>query len=325
VRHRQQFGRLLAAAALVAAAVGIGTPTPAFAAGCSSASGVTVVVDFNQLGGGVSSGCVAGGGGQKASALFPSAGQPLTYAQRQPGFVCRVSGVPAEDPCINTSPANAYWGLWWTDGTGGGWVYSSLGASSLTIPDGGYVAFSWDESGGDATPSYTPAAHASPTPTPSAEPSQPAPGGASGGSGSSGSGNNGSGGSSNGGSGTNQGSGGSTGPTDQPTSSTGPSESSSAPSASASASPTGKPGRPGKGGQGGKPSASGDPSASSAPSAAPGDEASGDATMSEEPVSPTAADTSADGLPGWVAPALIVVLFAVAGSVFLLRRRQTGP
>ncbi|WP_309650399.1 hypothetical protein [Nocardioides sp.] len=320
MRRHHAPGRFLAAAALVAAAVGVGTPAPAVAAGCSSASGVTVVVDFNQLGGGVSSGCVSGGGGQKASALFPSAGHPLTYAQRQPGFVCRVSGVPAEDPCINTSPASAYWGLWWTDGEGGAWVYSSLGASSLTIPDGGYVAFSWDESGGDAEPSYTPAAHAEPSPTPAptptAEPSQP-PAGDGGGGGTGG--------------GT---SGGSTGSASGPAPTGAPASGSTSPgasSASPSASPTGEPdepGEPGEPGESGTPTASGDPSTSTAPSASPSDDPADESTdvpFSDDPVSPTAADADDDGLPAYVAPALIVVLFTVAGVVFLLRRRQTGP
>ena len=33
----------------------------------------------------------------------------LSYAQRQPGFVCRVAGKPgtAQESCVNASPANA--------------------------------------------------------------------------------------------------------------------------------------------------------------------------------------------------------------------------
>ncbi|SFH75385.1 hypothetical protein SAMN05216561_102120 [Nocardioides psychrotolerans] len=303
----------------MAAAVGVGTPAPAVAAGCSSASGVTVVVDFNQLGGGVASGCISGGGGQKASALFPSAGHPLTYAQRQPGFVCRVSGVPAEDPCVNTSAANAYWGLWWTDGKGGDWVYSSLGAASLTIPDGGYVGFSWDESGGDAKPSFTPAPHPAPsptpTPTPTAQPSQPAPGGGSG----SGGGQDADFGSTEGGQGSD---GGPASSTPQPTEPVDAADDpASDPSGDPSPSATAAPGRPSPPG---KPGASADPSASATPAASPSDEATG-APYSDDPVSPTAATTSDDGLPAWVAPALIVLVFASAGGVFLQRRRQTGP
>ena len=54
-------------------------------------------------------------------------GFSLTYVQRQPGFVCRINGAPASDPCVNTPPADAYWGLWWSDGKSGSWTYSSVG------------------------------------------------------------------------------------------------------------------------------------------------------------------------------------------------------
>ena len=57
----------LAAAVLVAAAAGLGVSAPAQAASCSSAHGVSVVVDFHQLGGGVQSACDAGGGGKTAT------------------------------------------------------------------------------------------------------------------------------------------------------------------------------------------------------------------------------------------------------------------
>ena len=89
----------LVAAALVAAAAGLAA---AGLAGCGggllAATGVTVVVDFNQLGGGVQQVCDAGGGGDTAASLFTANGYPLTYAQRQPGFVCRVSGVAGQRP-----------------------------------------------------------------------------------------------------------------------------------------------------------------------------------------------------------------------------------
>ena len=139
---------LLAAAALAAAGWAVVPTTPASAATCSSAAGVSVVVDFHELGGGVRTACVADGGGRTAGSLFPAAGFPLTYVQRQPGFVCRVSGAPADDPCVNTPPADAYWGLWWSDGRSGSWTYASTSAGSLRVPDSGYVAFSWN--GGSA-------------------------------------------------------------------------------------------------------------------------------------------------------------------------------
>ena len=137
----------LAAVVLATAAAGLGlvtsTSAPATAAACPSASGVTVVVDHGSLGGGVEQVCNQSGGGNAAASNFTGAGFSLTYVQQQPGFVCRINGQPASDPCVRTPPSNAYWGLWWSDGRSGSWTYSSLGAGSLTVPDGGYVAFAW--------------------------------------------------------------------------------------------------------------------------------------------------------------------------------------
>ncbi|MFA6575196.1 MAG: hypothetical protein WCS84_07220 [Nocardioides sp.] len=298
MRHFASLGRLLAAAALAAAA-GVGVPAPASAAGCSSADGVTVVVDFNELGGGVPSVCDSSGGGKKASALFVDAGFPLSYASRQPGFVCRVSGVPTSDPCVNTAPANAYWGLWWSDGETGSWSYSSLGAASLTIPEGGYVAFSWDQSESTAPPSFTPAVHQSeppPSPTPTSKPS----------------------------------------PTSRPT---------PTPSPGTSAPATHSPDASSSGGQPVSPTTPSDTSDTSAPPSPSATSASPSASASESPTpgaaessaSPTdpaapdldvpraVAEPDADGLPSFVAPALIGTLFGVAGVVFLVRRRSGSP
>ena len=163
--------RLLAALALVASGLVLQSQVPAVAAGCTGSTGVTVVVDHHQLGGGVQQACDADGGGRAASTVFPDSGFPLTYVQRQPGFVCRVAGAPSNDPCVNTPPASAYWSLWWSDGKSGTWTYASTGVGSLTVPDGGYVAFSWQGQDGKAAPGVTPtprAASSSPSPSPSA-------------------------------------------------------------------------------------------------------------------------------------------------------------
>jgi hypothetical protein len=150
---------------VVLAVVGAGlVPAPATAAGLCSGSGVSVVVDFGALGGGIRTGCDATGN-RNAAKAFADTGHPLTYAQRQPGFVCRVDGAPASDPCVNTSPADAYWGLYWSDGTSG-WKYSTLGVGSLTVPAGGSVAFSWQD-GGTADPPGARPASSAPSPGPS--------------------------------------------------------------------------------------------------------------------------------------------------------------
>jgi hypothetical protein len=176
------------AALLVGAAAGLGVlagpSAPAHAAPCSSAKGVTVAVDHGALGGGLASVCVADGAGSSAWKLLDGA-FGITPVQRQPDFMCRIGGVPADAPCVNTPPANAYWGLFHSDGTSGKWTYSSLGAGALKAVQGGYIAVSWQDGGANDPPSLTPAAHpkqtqptsapkptkkATPTPTPTGTP-----------------------------------------------------------------------------------------------------------------------------------------------------------
>lgn len=162
--------RLVAlAATLLGVAAGVVLPaSSAHAAACPDASGVTVVVENAALGGGTSVDCVAAGG--TATALFARAGRTLEYVQRQPGFVCRVSGrpAPAADPCVNTPPTDRYWGLFWSDGTSGTWTYATLGAGSLTVPAGGFVAFAWQSGSGRNLPDVAPVRAA-------ARPTTPAP------------------------------------------------------------------------------------------------------------------------------------------------------
>ncbi|WP_139306410.1 hypothetical protein [Nocardioides exalbidus] len=161
----------------------------ASAATCTSGGGVSVVVDFRELGGGILTECAPDGGGKSATAIFQSVGVRLTYATRQPGFVCRVNDAPAEDPCTNTSPANATWGLWWADGTRASWTYSSSGVGGLTVPAGGSVGWSWQQdrpSGSAVPPGVAPPVNpASPsptsTPTPTSSPSATPTGGSGGG------------------------------------------------------------------------------------------------------------------------------------------------
>src|SRR5690606_35400001 len=120
------------------------------AAACSGDTGVTVVVDYNQLGG-LEVGCAAGAGGKQASQAFAEAGFDLSYVRNDAGagFVCRVAGLPTGSVCGSTPPTTAYWGLWWSDGDGT-WTYATRGVGSLKVPDGSFVAFSWHEGSGRA-------------------------------------------------------------------------------------------------------------------------------------------------------------------------------
>ncbi len=275
----------LAAVALAAAAAGLVVPlstAPAQAATCSTSSGVSVVVDFHQLGGGVQTACDAEGAGKYAAAQFTDVGHTLTYVQGQ-AFVCQVDGAP-DTQCVRTPPADAYWSLWWSDGTNGTWTYSSSGVGSLKVPAGGYVALSWQKGTTQVPPGTTPKAHSSaspsttptsrptsspthkPSPTPSTPPASTA--------GSS-----------------------STTPTAPATGAPGPSRSPSSPATrhTASTRPT--------------------PSSTANHGAA--------AVLADQPPD-TSASGSGSGLPGWVAPASVAALFVAAAAVAVVRRKRTG-
>ena len=138
---------LLVALLLGAAAAAVHPVAAATAATCTSSGGVSVVVDFRELGGATITDCVPGGGGKTAVEIFKLAGISITYAQSQPGFVCRVNGLPDiySDRCLNTSPSSAYWGLWWGSGNSSAWTFSSSGVGSLKVPEGGAVGWSWQQ------------------------------------------------------------------------------------------------------------------------------------------------------------------------------------
>ena len=153
---------MLAALLLGSAAGVVASAGPAAAAACPAGQGVTVVV-------GSSVSCDANGGGQAAD-NFRDAGHSLTMVDRQPGFVCRVDGVPASASCVNTPPADAYWALFWSDGTSGKWVYASQGAGSLSVPAGGWVGFKFQDSSTRSAPGVTPVS-AAPKPTANPKPS----------------------------------------------------------------------------------------------------------------------------------------------------------
>lgn len=283
----------LVVAVLVTAAAGLGLSAPAAAATCGSSSGVTVVVDFHQLGG-VQSACDAGGAGEYAAAQFTDVGHTLTYVQGQP-FVCQVDGAPSTQ-CVRTPPATAYWSLWWSDGTSGTWTYASVGVASLKVPDGGYVALSWQKGSAQAPPRVTPASHASASPTahPTSKPpsSSPSPSPHHGPS---------------------QGSTTHPGGVASPPSTTTPSTSSASRSTATKPSPT----APGHASASGKPQQGQSPTPQASRSAVPA------GTGAAAPPD-TSAPGSDSGLPGWVAPLLVAALFVTAGAVALVRRKRTG-
>jgi hypothetical protein len=174
---------VLAAVGLVGGASLVPSVAEAAPGRCEPGTGVTVVVDYGPLGGGVALGCDPGGAGKAASAVVPEAGFPLTFVNGEP-FVCRIAGKPdaSQESCARTPPADAYWGLFWADGMGGSWKYATVGVTGLKVPEGGSIGWRFQDGGerdlpgaapNPPAPASSPSPTKSPTPQPSSPPSSP--------------------------------------------------------------------------------------------------------------------------------------------------------
>lgn len=160
--------RLLIATCLIFGQVVV-PAVPAQAAACSGTNGVTVVVDFGSLGGGVQTRCASSDPASGLAAL-QAAGFSITPVQRFPGFVCRIDGKPSSDPCVNTPPDTAYWSYWYAK-RGGSWTYSGEGPSTRDPAPG--TVEGWAFGSGGKPGIAPPAAPAPPPPPP--PPPPPAP------------------------------------------------------------------------------------------------------------------------------------------------------
>lgn len=136
---------------------------PAEAAACSGTSGVTVVVQFPD--GHTETGCAPGDPSSGSQAL-QSAGFSVAYVSGS-GFVCRIDGAPASDPCDRTPPKSAYWAYFHAQ-PGGSWSYSSSGAGGYNPKPGSVEG--WRFGDGDAPSTAPPGGAAPPTPKPSTTP-----------------------------------------------------------------------------------------------------------------------------------------------------------
>jgi hypothetical protein len=111
---------------------------------CPDGNGVTVVVDYHELGGGIEIRCAVGDQPTGLAAL-ENAGFTVTGTVRWgKAFVCRINGkpTPATEPCVNTPPVSAYWSYWHAS-NGGTWTYSQLGATSYKPPRGSFEGWSF--------------------------------------------------------------------------------------------------------------------------------------------------------------------------------------
>ncbi|MEW2130951.1 hypothetical protein [Streptomyces sp. NPDC005435] len=140
-RGRGRLAGLLAALGLTAALFTTTAP-PASAAPqamgrCTTTSGVVLAVDFSHWGGPVLRSC--GTTPTTGYELLNQGGwQTAGTGHDGPAFICRIgySGyqggrqypTPADDDCVLTPPASAYWSYWHADPGADDWTYSQLGA-----------------------------------------------------------------------------------------------------------------------------------------------------------------------------------------------------
>jgi hypothetical protein len=178
------LGSLLGAAvALASALTGVTAPS-AYAVGttssmhtaaagsagyCRDATGVTVVVDFTDLGGDIVVRCAPGPVEPGYSGLDALQGAGFSVAGTQRwglAFVCRIQGRPTADEslhtdgnpdyherCVDTPPQSAYWGYWYAR-NGGSWTYSNAGPKNRDAIKGGFEgwSFSLNHSAGNNPP-----------------------------------------------------------------------------------------------------------------------------------------------------------------------------
>ncbi|GAB3837499.1 hypothetical protein GCM10029963_02530 [Micromonospora andamanensis] len=139
--------RLAIAIAVAAASVLLG-PSPAAAAGsagyCPDAAGVTVVVDFKELGGGTVVRCAPGDQATGLAALKAAGFQIAGTLRWGEGFICRIEGKPSAstEKCVDTPPASAYWSYWHAP-NGGSWTYSDKGVLNRKPPSGSFEGWSF--------------------------------------------------------------------------------------------------------------------------------------------------------------------------------------
>ncbi|WP_206337425.1 hypothetical protein [Streptomyces sp. Z26] len=124
-----------------AAAVDTGRGRPGF---CPDGNGVTVVVDFRELGGTTLVRCAVGSQATGLAAL-KAAGIEVTGTSRWgESFICRLENKPgpSSERCVDTPPSSAYWSYWHAP-DGGRWTYSQYGATYRTPPKGSFEGWSF--------------------------------------------------------------------------------------------------------------------------------------------------------------------------------------
>lgn len=158
---------------------------------CTTATGVTIVVDFQELGGGTVVRCVENvtEGTTGLQVLHLAGLSPEGTIKEGPSFVCRVAGRPSatetlpvtgtdgyRETCVQAAPDSAFWSYWHAD-NGGSWTFSNYGASAREVIIGGYEgwSFSLNNTGSSNPAPGVKPYHDVPKPSPSAKPTTPPP------------------------------------------------------------------------------------------------------------------------------------------------------
>lgn len=138
---------------------------------CVGDAGVTVVVDFQELGGGTVTRCAQVSAGASGVSVLQAAGFSVTGTTRWGlGFVCRLQGRPSADEvlgvgdgyreaCQDTPPGSAFWSYWLAD-NGGRWAFSQVGAGAHSAKPGSFEGWSFSL---NKTPSTNPAPRVAPS------------------------------------------------------------------------------------------------------------------------------------------------------------------
>lgn len=128
---------------------------------CTSSRGVSVVVDFRELGGTTLRRCAMPLPGKTAFAgtgldALRAANVKVEGTDRWGlAFVCRLQGKPSatteltvggqsyREACVTTPPSAAHWSYWYSTTRSGSWTYSAYGADNRQAVNGGYEGWSF--------------------------------------------------------------------------------------------------------------------------------------------------------------------------------------
>lgn len=163
-------GSLDATTAPPVAAIDHSKGTPGF---CPTATGVTVVVDFQDLGGEIYVRCFPSASPGTGLDALKGAGFQIEGVRRWgESFICRIENRPSavetvpiegndryQEQCVDTPPAAGYWSYWHA-GNNCDWAYSQWGVKNRTFIPGGFEGWSYSL---NATADDNPAPRVAPT------------------------------------------------------------------------------------------------------------------------------------------------------------------